>query len=148
MFPQKSSWILRSTFYMNPGAGASHDDPTGLPPVAGGPHEHAALHDALPAVRGRSLRHQQDGPPEPCRVHGPQPSLRTWQVLLARYQVSTISIFFRLLLLGVATKEFPSPFCSIICIVLYHFNHCHVLSHRIRKPPFRPSLFPLSRPVS
>ena len=66
---------------------------------------------------------------------------------------------FRLLPLGVATAAVPPPFGSIICILLRHFNHCHVLSHRIllrhfnhchvlphriHKPPFRPTPFPLS----
>ena len=33
---------------------------------------------------------------------------------------------------GFSTADFPSPFC---CILFRHFNHCHVLSHRIHKLP-------------
>ena len=32
---------------------------------------------------------------------------------------------------GVAPADFPSQFVPIFCILLRHFNHCHVLSHRI-----------------
>ena len=42
---------------------------------------------------------------------------------------------------GFSTADFLSPFC---CILFRHFNHCHVLSHRIHKLPLRPSPFPLS----
>ena len=56
-----------------------------------------------------------------------------------------ISIFFfRLFPLGVATAESPSPFCSLLRVFFRHFHCCHVLSHRIHKPPFRSSPFPLS----
>ena len=47
--------------------------------------------------------------------------------------------FFRILPSGVATADFPSQFVSIICILLRHFNHCHVLCHLVYKPPFSPS---------
>ena len=52
--------------------------------------------------------------------------------------------FFRLLPSRVATADFPCPFGPIFCILLRHFNHCHVLFHGFRKPSFRPSPFPLS----
>ena len=40
----------------------------------------------------------------------------------------------------------PHYFCGpIFCILLRHFRPCHVLSHLIHKPPFRPSPFSLSR---
>ena len=39
---------------------------------------------------------------------------------------------------------FSISFGHILCLLLGHFNHCHVLSHCIHKPPFRPSQFPLS----
>ena len=52
--------------------------------------------------------------------------------------------FFPLVSSRVAAADFPSPFIPIFCILLRHFNRCHVLSHRIHKPPFRPSPFPLS----
>ena len=52
--------------------------------------------------------------------------------------------FFRLLPSTVATADFPSQFGPNFCILLRHFNHCHVLSHRIHKRPFYPSPLPLS----
>ena len=48
------------------------------------------------------------------------------------------SVSLRVWILGVATADFPSPFGSNFGIPLRHFSHCHVLSHRIHKPPFRP----------
>ena len=53
-------------------------------------------------------------------------------------------VFFRFLQSRVAPADFPSPFGPIFCILLRHFNHCHVLFHRIHKPPFMPSPFPLT----
>ena len=35
---------------------------------------------------------------------------------------------FRLIPSVVTTADFPSPFYSIICILLHNFSHCHVLS--------------------
>ena len=32
-------------------------------------------------------------------------------------------------------NRFPTPFVPIFCILLRHFNHYHVLSHRIQIPP-------------
>ena len=58
------------------------------------------------------------------------------------FQVSFL--LFRLFPSGVATVDLPSPFGPMFCILLRHFSHYHVLSHLIHKPPFRPSLFPLS----
>ena len=52
--------------------------------------------------------------------------------------------FFRLLPSWVATSDCPSQFSPIFCILLRHFNHCHVISHRIHKRPFWPTPFPLS----
>ena len=52
--------------------------------------------------------------------------------------------FFRLLPLGVATADSPSPSCSLLCVFLRHFHCCQVLSYRVHKTPYRPSLFPLS----
>ena len=37
---------------------------------------------------------------------------------------------FRLLPSRVATAEFPSPFGPIFCILLRHFSHWHIISHR------------------
>ena len=51
---------------------------------------------------------------------------------------------FRLLSSGLATADFPSSFGPIFCILLRHFNHCHAVSHRIHKLPFKPSPFHLS----
>ena len=42
----------------------------------------------------------------------------------------------------VATLDFPSPFVSVFCIILRHFNHCHVLTYRILIPNIWPSRFP------
>ena len=49
------------------------------------------------------------------------------------YIIKMLFIFFlfRLLPLSVATAVFPSSFGPIFCLLLRHFNHCHVLSHRI-----------------
>ena len=55
-----------------------------------------------------------------------------------------IDFLFRLLTSRVVTADFPSPFVPIFCILLHHFSHCNVLSHRIHKPPLRSSPFPLS----
>ena len=55
-----------------------------------------------------------------------------------------IFFLFRLLPLGVATAESPPPFCSLLCVFLRHFHCRHVLSHRIHKPPFKPSPCSLS----
>ena len=41
-------------------------------------------------------------------------------------------LFFLLLPSGVTTADFPSPFGPILCILLGHFNHCHVLSHHFK----------------
>ena len=54
------------------------------------------------------------------------------------------SSFFGFFPSGVATADFPSPVVSINCIFLRHFNLSHVLFHHIHKPPFWPSVFPLS----
>ena len=49
----------------------------------------------------------------------------------------------------VATEDyFQSPCGPIFCILLRHFNHCHVLSHRIHIHPFRRLLFPGSSILS
>ena len=39
--------------------------------------------------------------------------------------------------------DFASPFGPIICVHRRNFNHCHVFSYRIHKPPLRPCPFPL-----
>ena len=75
-----------------------------------------------------------------------------WFVIDTSLHAYPHSIFFifRLLPFGVATADSPSPFCSILRVFLRHFHCCHVLSHRIHKPPFRssPFLFPGSSIVS
>ena len=60
------------------------------------------------------------------------------------HQPPLLFFIFRRLLPRVATADIPSSFVLIIYIFLRHFNHCHILSPRIHKPPFRPSQFPLS----
>ena len=70
-------------------------------------------------------------------------------MLTAGETTSSVSLplpvfFCPLLPLGVATADSPSPFCSLLCVFLRHFHCRHILSHRIHKPPFRPSPFHLS----
>ena len=70
-------------------------------------------------------------------------------MLTAGETTSSVSLplpvfFCPLLPLAVATAGSPSPFCSLLRVFLRHFHRCRVLSHRIHKPPFRPSPFPLS----
>ena len=55
-----------------------------------------------------------------------------------------IYFFFRILRSRVTSADFPCPFDPIFCILLRHFSRSHVLFHHIHKPPFWPSLFPLS----
>ena len=60
-----------------------------------------------------------------------------------RGEFTVLNFFFRLLPSGVTTADFTSPVVPNFCILLRHFNLSHVLSHRIHKPPSRPSPFPL-----
>ena len=47
---------------------------------------------------------------------------------------SSFFLSFRLLPSRVATADFPTAFGPMLCILFRHFNHSHVLSHRIHKP--------------
>ena len=67
-----------------------------------------------------------------------------WLTFLNKFLFNETFFFVWFLPSGVATADFPPPAVSIFCILLRHFNHCLVLSHRIHKPPFIPSPFPLS----
>ena len=69
--------------------------------------------------------------------------LRVWHSTTELPRSMCDFFFFFWLLPPMVVTDFPSPFVPIAYILLRHFRHSIVLSHRIHKPPVRPSLFPL-----